>query len=54
MGNAPYLFAAFGVTWVIIFFYILSISRRQKTLESQINKIREALERNRKTGKIHE
>ena len=43
MAGTLYLFAAFSITWLIIFIYILSISRRQKTLERQIEKINEAL-----------
>ena len=43
MEGTLYLFAAFSITWVIIFIYIFSISKRQKTLERQIKKISEAL-----------
>ncbi|MFH2011725.1 MAG: CcmD family protein [Pseudomonadota bacterium] len=43
MTGTFYLFAAFGITWLIIFIYILSISKRQKTLEREIEKISEAL-----------
>ncbi len=44
MGGSIYLFAAFSITWGILFIYIFSISKRQKSLESQIHKIREILE----------
>jgi CcmD family protein len=47
--GALYLFAAFGITWLIIFFYILSISRRQKTLEREIEKISEFLTKHQET-----
>jgi CcmD family protein len=43
MPGTLYLFAAFSITWLIIFFYIFSISRRQKRLEREIEKISEAL-----------
>ncbi|KAF0120835.1 MAG: hypothetical protein FD151_1501 [bacterium] len=43
MAGTLYLFAAFGITWLIIFIYIFSISRRQKTLERQIEKISKTL-----------
>jgi CcmD family protein len=45
MGGSTYLFAAFSITWGILFIYILSISRRQKSLEIQIDKMREVLEK---------
>jgi CcmD family protein len=45
MGGTVYLFAAFSITWAIIFFYTFSISSRQKSLEIQIDKIREILEK---------
>ncbi|MBI4620130.1 MAG: CcmD family protein [Desulfobacterales bacterium] len=43
MAGTLYLFAAFSITWFIIFIYIFSISRRQKTLEREIEKISRAL-----------
>jgi CcmD family protein len=44
MGNAIYLFSAFGFTWGIIFIYILSLLKRQKMLEIRIDKLRGILE----------
>ncbi len=32
MENAGYLFAAFAIIWVVLFGYILVLSRRQKKL----------------------
>jgi CcmD family protein len=46
MENSLYLFSASAVTWLIIFFYIYSLVRRQKTLEIQIDKIGKILEKN--------
>ncbi|MEW6616470.1 MAG: CcmD family protein [Thermodesulfobacteriota bacterium] len=43
MTGTLYLFAAFSITWLIIFLYIFSISRRQKTLEREIEKISKVL-----------
>ncbi len=43
MANTQYLFAAFGITWVILFAYIFSIMRRQKSLENDLEKIQEIL-----------
>ena len=39
MDNAIYLFAAFDLSWLLIFFYISSIFRRLNMLESKIDKI---------------
>jgi CcmD family protein len=46
MDNSLYLFSAFGITWIFLFVYIHSMIRRQKTLESGIEKITEFLEKN--------
>lgn len=39
-----YLFAAFCVTWLVIFLYIRSIARRQRTLDRDIELLRRAVE----------
>ena len=48
MGNTIYLFAAFSLTWSIIFIYILSMLKRQKTLEIRIDRLREIIDDGRK------
>jgi len=45
MDNSLYLFSAFSITWIFLFVYIHSMIRRQKTLESRIEKITEFLEK---------
>ncbi len=52
MGSTIYLFIAFSLTWIIIFIYILSMLKRQKTLEIRIDRLREIIdgERKRKTN----
>jgi CcmD family protein len=45
MEGTLYLFSAFGITWIALFFYIHSMLRRQKSLERQIEKITEFLEK---------
>jgi len=45
MEGAPYLFAAFGITWIALFLYIHTMLRRQKFLESQLEKIIRFLEK---------
>jgi CcmD family protein len=49
MGNTIYLFSAFSITWIVIFMYVFSILRRQKSLENQLEKISELLEKVQKT-----
>ena len=31
-----YLFAAFSIVWIVIFLYVLSISRRQRELAREV------------------
>ena len=45
MNGTLYLFSAFGITWIALFIYIHSMLKRQKSLESQIEKITEFLEK---------
>jgi CcmD family protein len=49
MENSLYLFAAFGLTWLIIFVYVYSIFRRQNALEVKIDKIKTILESSQDT-----
>jgi len=53
MDNSIYLFAAFGITWSVIFLYIFNLSRRQKALDSQIYKIKKTLQKNIDLGDSH-
>ena len=46
MDNSIYLFAAFSITWSIIFIYIFRLFRSQKALNYQINKIKKSLQKN--------
>ena len=46
MDNSIYLFAAFSITWSIIFIYIFRLSRSQKALNYQLDTIKKALQRN--------
>lgn len=43
MDNAVYLFCAYSIVWIIFFLYSHGISKRQKSLESQMAEMREAL-----------
>ncbi len=39
-----YLFAAFCVTWLVRFLYMVSIARRQREIDREIELLRRALE----------
>ena len=44
MDNSIFLFAAFSITWSIIFIYIFRLSRSQKALNYQIDTIKKTLQ----------
>ena len=44
MENLSYLFAAYTAIWLVIFGYLFSLSRRQRSLEREIESLRKALE----------
>ena len=46
MDNSIFLFAAFSITWTVIFMYIFRLFRSQKVLNSQIDKIQKTLQKN--------
>jgi CcmD family protein len=46
MDNSIYLFAAFSITWSVIFIYIFRLYRSQKALDYQIYKIEKTLQKN--------
>ena len=46
MDNSIYLFAAFSITWSIIFIYVFRLFRSQKALDYQICEIRKTLQKN--------
>ncbi|MFQ5484026.1 MAG: CcmD family protein [Desulfobacterales bacterium] len=45
MTGTIYLFAGFSITWIILFIYLFSMVKRQKSMESQIDKISSLLEK---------
>jgi CcmD family protein len=46
MDNSLFLFAAFSITWSIIFLYIYRLFRSQKALNYQLSEIEKALQNN--------
>jgi CcmD family protein len=45
MDNLNFLFAAYTAVWVLLFLYILSLSRRNRSLDKEIEELRELLQR---------
>jgi len=41
----PYLFAAFCAVWIVLFLYLLSLSRRQRALSREVESLRQMMER---------
>jgi CcmD family protein len=39
-----YLFAAYTLVWVVLFLYLISLSRRQRKLDQEIDNLRKMLE----------
>jgi len=47
MKNLGFLFAAYSAIWVLLFGYIWTLSRRNRSLEREIEELRELLKNNR-------
>ncbi|HVM94784.1 MAG TPA: CcmD family protein [Candidatus Acidoferrales bacterium] len=45
MENLNFLFAAYTAVWVLLFVYILVLSRRNRSLEKDIEELRAMLQR---------
>jgi CcmD family protein len=45
VANLNFLFAAYTAIWVLLFLYILMLSRRNRTLQKEIDELRELLQR---------
>ena len=37
----PYLFAAFSIVWIVIFLYVLSVSRHQRELAREVETLQQ-------------
>jgi CcmD family protein len=45
VANLTYLFAAYTAVWVLLFLYIFMLSRRNRTLQKEIDELRQLLRR---------
>lgn len=47
VDNLNFLFAAYTAVWVFLFLYVLTLARRNRTLEKEIDELRQLLEQGR-------
>jgi CcmD family protein len=45
MEYLGYLFAAYSIVWAVVFGYVLYMQRKQRRLQRQVDRLREALDR---------
>lgn len=45
VANLTYLFGAYTAVWVLLFVYIFMLSRRNRTLQKEIDELRQLLRR---------
>lgn len=50
MENLSYLFAAFAVVWILIFYYVYRMSQKQKQLLTDIEQIKKIMGEKKKEG----
>jgi CcmD family protein len=44
MSNLTYLFAAFAIIWLAVLMYVLAITRRLRSLETELRALQQMLE----------
>jgi CcmD family protein len=44
MKNLDFLFAAYTAIWILLFIYISTLSRRNRSMEKEIEELRELLD----------
>ena len=45
MANFSFLFAAYTAIWVLLFLYIANVARRNRSLQREIEELRELMKR---------
>ena len=48
--NLIYLFAAFAITWIVLFLYAFFLARRQREVEREVQTLREQLQSGKDLG----
>ena len=49
MKNLDFLFAAYTAIWVLLFLYITILSRRNRSIEKEIEELRELLDHQKRS-----
>ncbi len=49
MENLNFLFAAYAAVWVLLFVYVVVLSRRNRALEREIEELRQLLQRGQRS-----
>jgi CcmD family protein len=44
MDHFPYLFAAYTVVWIVLFLYVLSLDRRSRRAEKELEDLKRLIE----------
>jgi CcmD family protein len=47
MDRFPYLFAAYAIVWIVLFLYILSLDRRSRRVEKELQGLKQIVESRR-------
>lgn len=47
--NFTYMFYGFSAAWLIVVLYVLTLVRRERSLKSEISRLRDLMESNKKT-----
>ena len=45
MENLNFLFAAYSATWIVLFFYVYSLWRKQNRIEEGLQRLKDRIER---------
>jgi CcmD family protein len=48
MENLSYLFAAYTLIWVIVFGYVFFMQRKQRSLQRQIDRLQESVDKSKR------
>jgi CcmD family protein len=50
MQNISYLFVAYAVVWVVMFFYLFSLSAREKKIQKELRELHRLVSRTDEPG----
>jgi CcmD family protein len=50
MQNINYFFAAYVIVWIVLFFYLFSITRREKKIQRELMELNRLISQSKGTG----